>query len=107
MVYGNRDNESGCGVLSTRNPCTGQKEIIGEYLTNTEGTEVVDGMHMVLTLDQLREANGSNMMIHIYDNLPENCSLYDKLIYYATKLEHHFHDMQVITLIIYLLIVLL
>ena len=92
MVHGNRDQDSGCGVISTRNPCTGQKEMIGEYLCNTEGTEVVDGRHIVLSLDQLKDHPGS--IIEGGDTGAVILSIHDQLVSWAGKLEHHFRDMQ-------------
>ena len=88
VVYGNRDDQSGCGVLCTRNPSTGQNLITGEYLTSTEGDEVVDGRHRALSLEELRlcsVAEGSAF---------KGSTIYDSLVYFAQKLETHFRDIQ-------------
>lgn len=88
MVYGNRDEHSGSGVLCTRNPCTGQKEVTGEYLPTAEGDEVTDGRHRVLTLEKLRDN------INAPDSSFAGSTIYENLVYYATKLESHFRDIQ-------------
>jgi pyruvate,orthophosphate dikinase len=43
MVYGNRDSNSGTGVVFTRNPSTGEKGLCGEYLAQAQGEELVSG----------------------------------------------------------------
>lgn len=79
MVYGNRDNRSGTGVVFTRNPSTGQRGLFGEYLPHAQGEEVVSGVRTPQPISALREA-----MPEVYDEL-------DKL---AQTLESHFCDMQ-------------
>jgi len=88
MVYGNRDDHSGSGVLCTRNPCTGQKEVTGEYLPSSEGDEVTDGHHRVLTLEQLRESSNTP------DSPLVGSTIHESLLYYSAKLEAHFRDIQ-------------
>ena len=53
MVFGNMNDQSGSGVLFTRNPSTGEKKIFAEYLTNAQGEDVVAGIRTpeVLELD--------------------------------------------------------
>ena len=43
MVFGNMGNESATGVVFTRNPETGEKNLYGEYLLNAQGEDVVSG----------------------------------------------------------------
>jgi pyruvate,orthophosphate dikinase len=44
MVFGNKGDRSGTGVVFTRNPSTGEKEVYGEYLQNAQGEDVVAGI---------------------------------------------------------------
>ena len=92
MVYGNRDEHSGTGVLCTRNPCSGQKEVIGEYLPTGEGDEVTDGRHLALPLDKLREY--SSTIATPVSEAFSDISLYENLMFYGEKLENHFKDAQ-------------
>lgn len=51
MVYGNLNDQSGSGVLFSRNPATGAKEIVAEYLMNAQGEDVVSGTRTPMKLD--------------------------------------------------------
>ena len=51
MVFGNMNDNSGSGVLFTRNPATGEKKIFAEYLTNAQGEDVVAGIRTPEVLD--------------------------------------------------------
>ena len=54
MVFGNLDDQSGTGVLFTRNPLSGEPEPYGEWLPRGQGDDVVGGAHAVFTLAQMR-----------------------------------------------------
>ncbi|MEK4059879.1 MULTISPECIES: pyruvate, phosphate dikinase [Paenibacillus] len=79
MVFGNKGEDSGTGVLFTRNPSTGAKELYGEYLINAQGEDVVAGLRTPRRLAELREG------------MPE---VYDHLAALASGLEAHYRDMQ-------------
>jgi pyruvate,orthophosphate dikinase len=50
MVYGNVNDNSGTGVLFTRNPANGTNELYGEFLINAQGEDVVAGIRCALLL---------------------------------------------------------
>ncbi|MCI0780771.1 MAG: pyruvate, phosphate dikinase [Chloroflexi bacterium] len=79
MVFGNLGSTSGTGVLFTRNPSTGQREIYGEFLSNAQGEDVVAG---VRTPEQISG---------LFEVMPE---AYWKLIELAHRLESHYRDVQ-------------
>ena len=79
MVFGNKGDRSGTGVVFTRNPSTGEKEIYGEYLANAQGEDVVAGIRT----PQPVEALGREM--------PE---AYDQLLDTLHRLEENYRDMQ-------------
>ncbi len=79
MVFGNFDDQSGTGVLFTRNPATGENEIYGEFLLQAQGEDVVAGIRTPSPISELKK-----IMPHIYDELQT----------YAKKLEGHYRDMQ-------------
>lgn len=54
MVFGNMDDQSGTGVLFTRNPLSGDPEPYGEYLTRAQGEDIVSGKHTPLQLDAMK-----------------------------------------------------
>lgn len=64
MVFGNLDENSGTGVLFTRNPSTGENVVIGEYLPMAVGEDVVSGVRTPHPLEKLRE-----MMPQTYQEL--------------------------------------
>jgi pyruvate,orthophosphate dikinase len=80
MVYGNMNSISGSGVVFTRNPSTGDKEMYGEYLWLAEGEDVVSGMRTPVKLDflQLKQP-----------------TVYDTIFHSLNILESHFKDTQV------------
>ncbi len=53
MVFGNMNDNSGSGVLFTRNPATGENKIVGEFLPNAQGEDVVAGGRTPLPLDDI------------------------------------------------------
>jgi pyruvate, orthophosphate dikinase len=79
MVFGNMGDDSGTGVAFTRNPSTGVKKMMGEYLLNAQGEDVVAGIRNANPIEQL----GNQM--------PE---AYNEFMDITTKLEKHYKDMQ-------------
>jgi pyruvate,orthophosphate dikinase len=79
MVFGNKGDHSGTGVVFTRNPSTGENEIYGEYLANAQGEDVVAGIRT----PQPIEALGREM--------PE---AYEQLVETLQRLEENYRDMQ-------------
>jgi pyruvate,orthophosphate dikinase len=79
MVYGNREERSGTGVVFTRNPSTGKKGLFGEYIVKAQGEELVSGVRTPKPISTLKSA------------VPE---VYAELEKVANKLESHFCDMQ-------------
>ncbi|PYI55087.1 pyruvate, phosphate dikinase [Paenibacillus flagellatus] len=79
MVFGNKGDDCGTGVVFTRNPSTGEKKLFGEYLTNAQGEDVVAGVRTPLPIAELER------------DMPD---VYDELRRTAEKLERHYRDMQ-------------
>jgi len=79
MVFGNLGPTSGTGVLFTRNPSTGKKQVYGEFLTNAQGEDVVAGVRTPEPISSLQDA------------MPE---VYGQLMELAGDLENHYSDMQ-------------
>jgi pyruvate,orthophosphate dikinase len=79
MVYGNMGDDSGTGVAFTRNPSTGEKVLMGEFLMNAQGEDVVAGVRTPQKISQLADTNKE---------------IYDQFIEIAANLEDHYHDMQ-------------
>ncbi|MCL1831872.1 MAG: pyruvate, phosphate dikinase [Oscillospiraceae bacterium] len=79
MVFGNLGDTSGTGVAFTRDPATGEKVLMGEYLINAQGEDVVAGIRTPNTIDQLK------------NDLPE---AYNEFVAICNKLENHYKDMQ-------------
>lgn len=79
MVFGNTGDDSGTGVAFTRDPSTGAKKLMGEFLMNAQGEDVVAGIRTPETIDRLQE-----IMPHAYNEFIEICD----------KLEEHYRDMQ-------------
>lgn len=79
MVFGNRGEDSCTGVLFTRNPNGGEKELYGEYLVNAQGEDVVAGIRTPRPIAEMRQE-----MPRVYEQLTE----------VAARLEAHFRDMQ-------------
>lgn len=57
MVFGNLNDQSGTGVLFTRNPDSGEDEVTGEFLVNAQGEDVVDGSHTPMPLVKMLDWN--------------------------------------------------
>ena len=79
MVYGNKDNASGTGVVFTRNPSTGAKGLFGEYLSEAQGEDLVSGIRTPEPIEKLKRV------------MP---SIYKELDSFGKKLEEYFRDMQ-------------
>ena len=79
MVYGNLGPTSGTGVLFTRDPSTGKREVYGEFLSNAQGEDVVAGVRTPEPLSALAGA------------MPERS---EELLRLADNLEKHYRDVQ-------------
>jgi pyruvate,orthophosphate dikinase len=78
MVFGNRGNDSGTGVLFTRNPATGEQDLYGDVMFRAQGEDVVAGTHKPDSLSVLDE------------RLPQASA---ELRRYAATLERHYRDL--------------
>ena len=79
MVFGNMGETSGTGVAFTRDPGTGENKLLGEYLINAQGEDVVAGIRTPEPIDTLKEV------------MPE---IYKQFIDTVKILENHYRDMQ-------------
>ena len=79
MVFGNLNDNSGTGVAFTRDPATGEKKLMGEFLTNAQGEDVVAGVRTPMPISQMEE------------KFPQ---AYADFIDVCNKLEDHYRDMQ-------------
>ena len=55
MVFGNLNDESGTGVAFTRDPATGEKKLMGEFLKNAQGEDVVAGVRTPMPIAQMEQ----------------------------------------------------
>ncbi|MCK9574848.1 MAG: PEP/pyruvate-binding domain-containing protein [Candidatus Pacearchaeota archaeon] len=102
MVFGNINDNSGTGVLFTRNPITGENLITGEYLTKAQGEDIVSGVVTPKKISKYESAKWAtdNFIDETernknYISLEESMPIaYSKLISYANKLEQHYGDVQ-------------
>ena len=79
MAFGNMGETSGTGVAFTRDPATGEKHLMGEFLMNAQGEDVVAGVRTPQKIDQLKEV------------MPE---VYEQFVTICHTLEDHYRDMQ-------------
>ena len=79
MAFGNMGETSGTGVAFTRDPATGEKHLMGEFLMNAQGEDVVAGVRTPQKIDQLKEV------------MPE---VYEQFVGICHTLENHYRDMQ-------------
>ena len=79
MVFGNLNDESGTGVAFTRDPATGENKLMGEFLKNAQGEDVVAGVRTPMPIAQMEQ------------EFPE---AYAEFIKVCDILENHYHDMQ-------------
>lgn len=85
MVFGNKGEESATGVIFTRCPTTGKREIFGEFLTNAQGEDVVAGVRTPLPVSASAGADSME------ESMPV---MYKELLDVCARLEAHFKDMQ-------------
>ena len=79
MAFGNMGDDCGTGVAFTRDPATGEKHLMGEFLINAQGEDVVAGVRTPMPIAQM-----ANEFPDAYKQFVEVCSI----------LENHYHDMQ-------------
>ena len=79
MAFGNMGDDCGTGVAFTRNPATGEKELMGEFLTNAQGEDVVAGVRTPMPISQMAEK-----FPVAFQQFKEVCQI----------LENHYRDMQ-------------
>ncbi|MCQ2558026.1 MAG: pyruvate, phosphate dikinase [Oscillospiraceae bacterium] len=79
MVFGNLNENSGTGVAFTRDPATGEKKLMGEFLVNAQGEDVVAGIRTPMPITEM-----ANLFPDAYAQFVDVCNI----------LENHYHDMQ-------------
>ena len=79
MAFGNMGETSGTGVAFTRDPATGEKKLMGEFLMNAQGEDVVAGVRTPMKIDQMAE-----IMPEVFEQFKGICK----------TLEDHYRDMQ-------------
>ena len=79
MAFGNMGDDCGTGVAFTRDPATGAKQLMGEFLTNAQGEDVVAGVRTPMPIAEMAE------------KFPE---AYDEFVKVCNILEDHYRDMQ-------------
>ena len=79
MAFGNWSDESGTGVAFTRDPATGEKKLMGEFLLNAQGEDVVAGVRTPQPIESLAE-----VMPEVFEQFRDVCR----------TLENHYRDMQ-------------
>ena len=79
MAFGNMGDDCGTGVAFTRNPATGEKKLMGEFLTNAQGEDVVAGVRTPMPIQEMA------------DKFPEAFKQFEEV---CQRLENHYRDMQ-------------
>ncbi len=79
MAFGNMGNDCGTGVAFTRDPATGEKKLMGEFLINAQGEDVVAGVRTPMPIAKMEE------------EFPEAFAQFKDV---CSKLENHYRDMQ-------------
>ena len=79
MAFGNMGDNCGTGVAFTRDPATGEKKLMGEFLTNAQGEDVVAGVRTPMPIAEM-----ANKFPAAFEQFKEVCQI----------LENHYHDMQ-------------
>ena len=79
MAFGNMGDDCGTGVAFTRDPATGEKKLMGEFLTNAQGEDVVAGVRTPMPIEEMAQ------------KFPQ---AYEDFIKVCDILEKHYHDMQ-------------
>jgi pyruvate,orthophosphate dikinase len=91
MVFGNRGDRSATGVVFTRNPATGDKELYGEYLLNAQGEDVVAGLRTPQPLTETSRKGTGTQRPSLEALMPE---AFAELKSACATLESHFRDLQ-------------
>ena len=75
MVFGNMGDDSGTGVLFSRDPSTGDKGMMGEFLTNAQGEDVVAGIRTPMAVQKMASLDGvfGQQWLSVYDQLVKLC----------------------------------
>ena len=79
MAFGNMGEDCGTGVAFTRDPSTGEKKLMGEFLTNAQGEDVVAGVRTPMPIQEM-----ANKFPAAFEEFVKVCEI----------LENHYHDMQ-------------
>ena len=79
MAFGNMGDDCGTGVAFTRNPATGEPGLMGEFLMNAQGEDVVAGVRTPMPISQMAE-----VLPEVYEQFQDVCKI----------LENHYRDMQ-------------
>ena len=79
MAFGNMGDNCGTGVAFTRDPSTGEKKLMGEFLTNAQGEDVVAGVRTPMPIQEM-----ANKFPAAFEEFKKVCEI----------LENHYHDMQ-------------
>ncbi|MBQ8432150.1 MAG: pyruvate, phosphate dikinase [Clostridia bacterium] len=79
MAFGNMGDNCGTGVAFTRDPATGEKKLMGEFLTNAQGEDVVAGVRTPMPIAEM-----ANKFPAAFEQFVKVCEI----------LENHYHDMQ-------------
>ena len=79
MAFGNMGDDCGTGVAFTRNPATGEKGLMGEFLMNAQGEDVVAGVRTPMPISEM-----AKVLPDVYKQFLEVCNI----------LENHYRDMQ-------------
>ncbi len=91
MVFGNMGDDCATGVVFTRNPSDGTKQIYGEYLINAQGEDVVAGTRTPQHITKKARIESKQKKLSMEESMP---SVYKKLKKILLKLEKHYKDMQ-------------
>ncbi len=79
MAFGNLNDDSGTGVAFTRDPATGERKLMGEFLMNAQGEDVVAGVRTPMPIARMAE-----VMPDVFEQFQKICA----------TLESHYRDMQ-------------
>ncbi|MEE3464078.1 MAG: pyruvate, phosphate dikinase, partial [Candidatus Cryptobacteroides sp.] len=91
MVFGNLNDNSGTGVAFTRDPATGEKKLMGEFLNNAQGEDVVAGIRTPNPLNEATKTEKNKDLESLETAMPD---VYKELDGIRLRLEDHFKDMQ-------------
>ena len=89
MVFGNLGDDSGTGVMFTRDPNTGEKRVYGEFLPNAQGEDIVAGIRTPMPLSKRDKKDPNQISLEEWDP-----NVYKELLELADKLERYYKDMQ-------------